>query len=122
MIDQYREDYMYFRTTHETADTDAYLALRAELICTLRAQIESGQGAWVFEVERMSLMATSYQACMLEKGFDMERCSPEEPDCKELSYQESVCMSLTRKWLTGEVTHNTIKHCRVGGKLKGGEL
>ena len=58
------------------------------------------------EFDRLSMTIATYRMCMREKGWYTQDCPEddiESEDCKKIVFEESICQSLERKWLNGEI-------------------
>ena len=78
----------------------------AESECGTKAEMY-GTDKWYAgysEFDRVMGTVNTYKNCMLEKGWITVECDGEseaESGCYEISFQESLCLKATRKWLDG---------------------
>ena len=85
--------------------------LREEL-CRLRSYV-AGENNAGDDRQRIWVASSTYRACMLEKGWMVKPCSPEEENCTELIYFDTKCTSITRRWVKNGGDSYDVKRCLV---------
>ena len=98
---------MYFKTTRKFYPGEKIDITRQQLICKLKAMVESGKDIYSFHL-KSSIAYLVYQSCMLQGGWFTSECSQGEKDCVEISFYKSGCESETREWLKDKSNRNEL--------------
>ena len=85
------------------------ISMREEL-CRYRAHA-AGENNSGNDWRRIWVTSLSYRECMLEEGWFVELCSPQEDGCKELTYFETPCTITVRLWLENGGDPFEVKRC-----------
>ena len=95
----------------EAAEANEIEIYKWEYICSRRAENE-GNIKGYDDIDRISIISNSFEACMLEQGWLTEQCPENENDCIKLLYFENECTFLTRKWLEDQsaVSDSLLNH------------
>ena len=81
-----------------------------EQLCRFRSYV-AGENNTGEDRQRIWVASYSYRACMLEKGWLVESCNPQEDNCRELTYFETRCTVLVRGWLERGGDPYEVKGC-----------